>query len=156
MHLTSRILLLLLLALAWATACHLAGRVGAFTLFATHFFELTALVEQFDTVANVRLDAVESGDRIVFLHRVMEGPASQSYGLQVAALAGLPRDVLDVARAWLRQAEERQARVTEAGSPQADLFIARHPLLDAVAALDPDTLSPREALQALYHLRTLL
>ncbi|RMD79763.1 MAG: DNA mismatch repair protein MutS, partial [Gammaproteobacteria bacterium] len=96
------------LALAWATAEHLAREIRAFTLFATHYFELTALAEELEGVANVHLGAVEHGDRVVFLHEVREGPASQSYGLQVAALAGVPGEVL--ARARERLAElERQA-----------------------------------------------
>src|SRR5690606_26808757 len=78
------------LSLAWAAAAHLAERIGAFTLFATHYFELTALPDQFPTIDNVHLDAVEHGDKIVFLHALKGGPANRSYGLQVAALAGVP------------------------------------------------------------------
>jgi DNA mismatch repair protein MutS len=105
------------LALAWACAQYLAREVNAYTLFATHYFELTQLAELIDNVRNVHLQAVEHGDRIVFLHAVREGPASQSYGLQVAALAGIPGPVLKNARKHLRELEARQP-----DSPQMSLF----------------------------------
>jgi DNA mismatch repair protein MutS len=144
------------LALAWACAEHLAREVGAYTLFATHFFELTALAETIPAVANVHLDALEHGEQIVFMHAVREGPASQSYGLQVAALAGVPRGVIDRARSRLRELEGRQAAQT---TPpwQGDLFVptGTHPLVEALRTLDPDDLSPREALETLYRLKRL-
>jgi DNA mismatch repair protein MutS len=144
------------LALAWACAEHLAREVGAYTLFATHFFELTTLAQGVDGVANVHLDALEHGERIVFMHAVKEGPASQSYGLQVAALAGVPASVIARAREQLRQLESQQVG-QEHPRHQLDLFAPAtgHPALDALRALDPDSLTPRQALEALYRLRRL-
>jgi DNA mismatch repair protein MutS len=154
------------LALAWACAVHLARKVGAYTLFATHYFELTRLVDREPSVANVHLRAVEHKDRIVFLHSVQEGPASQSYGLQVAALAGIPAQVLKRARQHLA-ALERQQREDE---PQLGLFdqlafdeAEEEPettedsaLRQKLDEIDPDSLTPREALQLLYDLKDLL
>ena len=144
------------LALAWASAEHLAREIGAFTLFATHFFELTVLADTLEGVANVHLDALEHGDRIVFLHAVKEGPASQSYGLQVAALAGVPAPVVGRARARLAELETRPL---DAGAPrrQLDLFATADPApaLDALRRVDPDRLTPRQALDTLYRLREL-
>jgi DNA mismatch repair protein MutS len=153
------------LALAWASAVYLARQVRAYTLFATHYFELTRLAGQEPGVANVHLRAVEHKDRIVFLHAVQEGPASQSYGLQVAALAGLPASVLRQARKHLALLE-RQQRVDE---PQLGLFdeaaqeapegveesSADQALRARLAEIDPDTLTPREALALLYELKDL-
>lgn len=147
------------LSLAWATAEHLANRTRAFTLFATHYFELTTLADELPTIANVHLDAVEHGDSIVFLHAVKEGPASQSYGLQVASLAGVPRTVIDAARRRLRALEEQSSRQRdiEVAEPQMALFTPdRGPLHDAVRSLEPDAMTPRDALDALYRLRGLL
>jgi DNA mismatch repair protein MutS len=154
------------LSLAWACAEHLTRHNRAFTLFATHYFELTALAERHDTIANVHIDAVEHGNRIVFLHAVKEGPANQSYGLHVAALAGVPADVIRMARQRLAELE-RQNLSGAPHDPQLGLFNAAGPaasptdpaaeaLREALAALDPDSLSPREALEALYRLRALL
>jgi len=143
------------LALAWACAGWLANNIGAYTLFATHYFELTTLAEQLANACNVHLDAVEHGDRIIFMHSVKDGPASRSYGLQVAQLAGVPAAVIEQARRRLREMEEVPA-ATESGQPQEDLFEQRHPLLEEVAQLDPDRVSPREALDILYRLRSLL
>ena len=149
------------LSLAWACADHLAQQVGAFTLFATHYFELTALAEQHATVANVHLDAVEHGERIVFLHAVREGPANQSYGLQVAALAGVPRPVIEQARERLSQLENDRASAPAA--PQAAQLPLFQPpeerpsaALTQLRELDPDELTPRQAHEALYRLRSLL
>jgi DNA mismatch repair protein MutS len=151
------------LALAWSSAVYLARRIGAYALFATHYFELTQLAEQEPTVANVHLRAVEHKDHIVFLHAVEDGPASQSYGLQVAALAGVPKSVLQQARQHLAQLEKQQ----RAEHPQLGLFDARgeeHPATEETArnalrerldAIDPDSLSPREALALLYELKKL-
>ena len=153
------------LALAWACAIYLARRVSAYTLFATHYFELTQLAEQEPSVANVHLRAVEHKDRIVFLHSVESGPASQSYGLQVAALAGIPRTVLNQARKHLALLEKQQ----RAEEPQLGLFdqlayldedaepetAGDSPLRQKIEEIDPDTLTPREALALLYELKEL-
>jgi len=152
------------LSLAWAIARHIAAEVHAFTLFATHYFELTALARELDACANVHLDATEHADGIVFLHAVKDGPANRSYGLQVAQLAGVPHAVIARARQYLHELESsRDARVPTAGpespSPQAELPLApaaaEDPLRIAVAALNPDELSPKAALEALYELRAL-
>ena len=162
------------LALAWAIARHLIDSSRSFTLFATHYFELTQLPESHPSAANVHLSAVEHKDSIVFLHAVQPGPASQSYGLQVAQLAGVPQSVIRAARRHLARLE---AQALDA-SPQRDLFAAPSadpyaepepapapaeaapdPALDALLAaldrLDPDALSPREALEQLYQLKRL-
>ncbi|HEX5513863.1 MAG TPA: DNA mismatch repair protein MutS, partial [Gammaproteobacteria bacterium] len=142
------------LALAWAAAAHLAGEIGAFTLFATHYFELTSLPEQFPTISNVHLDAVEHEDKIVFLHALKGGPASRSYGLQVAALAGVPGVVVQAARRKLAELE-RASHSSRQQVDQLPLFVdsAPDPALEHLDALDPDALSPRQALDALYELK---
>ncbi|HYD79364.1 MAG TPA: DNA mismatch repair protein MutS [Paucimonas sp.] len=158
------------LALAWAIARHLIENTKSFTLFATHYFELTQLPETHPTAANVHLSAVEHKDSIVFLHAVQPGPASQSYGLQVAQLAGVPAAVIRAARKHLAALEAHSVQTT----PQYDLFASAVPveesepaphesaefasamaLSDALAGIDPDALSPREALDALYRLKQL-
>ena len=150
------------LALAWACARELAHRTRSFTLFATHYFELTELSDHADGVANVHLDAVEHGQRIIFLHRVKDGPADRSYGLAVAALAGIPNEVIARARQILDTLEGApRASVSEPPSAQLGLFDAPPApqdtkLRETLDALDPDTLSPREALDALYRLKSLL
>ncbi|MCE7903446.1 MAG: DNA mismatch repair protein MutS [Gammaproteobacteria bacterium PRO9] len=146
------------LSLAWAAAHHIAERVRAFTLFATHYFELTALPSEVPACANVHLDATEHGDQLVFLHAVKDGPASRSYGLQVAALAGVPATVVERARRYLQRLESESAAHRNARTPQQELDLsppvaAPDPLRDALAALDPDTLTPKAALEALYHLK---
>ncbi|SDJ17048.1 DNA mismatch repair protein MutS [Billgrantia gudaonensis] len=153
------------LSLAWASAEHLT-RARAFTLFATHYFEMTALAEQAAGVANVHLTAAEHRDGIVFMHRVEEGPASQSYGLQVAQLAGVPQAVIARARDKLSQLEQQEidqgqrnpaVDQSEPAPVQNDLFAtAPHPLVEALADLDPDGLTPRQALELLYEWRTRL
>ena len=145
------------LALAWACAVDLAARIKAYTLFATHYFELTALPEHYDGIVNVHLDATEHEDRIVFLHSVRDGAADRSYGLHVAALAGVPKAVIRQAQARLADLERRQQDVAAPASPQMPLFQATqdHPLLSALGELDPDSLSPREALAQLYALKDL-
>ncbi|MCC7199000.1 MAG: DNA mismatch repair protein MutS, partial [Gammaproteobacteria bacterium] len=149
------------LSLAWACASHIARRLRSFTLFATHYFELTALADELEGVANYHLDATEHGDKLVFLHAVKPGPASQSYGLQVAQLAGVPREVIASARRYLERLEKRE-QATHAPSPQGELQFSPPPptpagdfaaAIDELAALDPDALSPREALDALYRLK---
>ncbi|MGZ5175312.1 MAG: DNA mismatch repair protein MutS [Burkholderiales bacterium] len=146
------------LALAWAIARHLVEKSRCHTLFATHYFELTALAAEFKQVANVHLDAVEHKDRIVFLHALEEGPASRSYGLQVAQLAGVPGTVIRAARRRLAELEEQGYNA----SPQRDLFApdapvpaepSQHPSLELLRSADPDAMTPREALDLLYLLR---
>src|SRR6185436_5495689 len=131
------------------------------TLFATHYFEMTHLAEDFRQAVNVHLDAVEHKDRIVFLHNVEEGPASQSYGLEVAGLAGVPGTVIRAARKRLSELEEHGL----AAGPQRDMFSGgareavdapppgEHAVFKRLRELDPDTLTPREALELLYQLR---
>jgi len=150
------------LSLAWASAVELATRIRAFTLFATHYFELTTLPEEHSGIANVHLDAVEHGDGIVFLHAVREGPANQSYGLQVAALAGVPRQVIELARRRLAELEQAAQRHAQADSSQLSLFQAPPPdtqmsdaLYERLGELDPDQMTPRQALDALYELHAL-
>lgn len=151
------------LSLAWSAADFLAKEVRALTLFATHYFELTQLAELQDTVFNVHLTAVEHNDHIVFMHEVQEGPASQSYGLQVAQLAGVPSEVIKDARLKLISLEQGSHSSTSAMSSiqveqpqQNDLFssYADHPVLEEIKQLDPDNLTPRQALDALYALKT--
>jgi DNA mismatch repair protein MutS len=150
------------LSLAWACATHIAKQVRAFTLFATHYFELTTLANDLDNCANVHLDATEHADKLIFLHAVKEGPANQSYGLQVAALAGVPPKVITAARRYLHELERRSAQ-TNAPKPQQELLLELpsdepepHPAVEALAKLDPDSMSPREALARLYELKGLL
>ncbi|WP_414451477.1 DNA mismatch repair protein MutS [Burkholderia sp. 22PA0099] len=163
------------LALAWAIARHLLSHNGCYTLFATHYFELTQLPAEFPHAANVHLSAVEHGHGIVFLHAVNEGPANQSYGLQVAQLAGVPPAVIRAARKHLAHLEQQSAGQP---TPQLDLFAAPaplyddesdydtpavheappaapHPALTRLREIEPDNLKPREALDLLYELQTL-
>ena len=146
------------LSLAWACAQYLADSVRAFTLFATHYFELTHLPEQCHTVANVHLNATEHDDRIVFLHAVQEGPASQSYGLQVAQLAGVPRQVIQQARQKLAMLEQPATTPVPAVTVQSDLFASAepHPAVELIESTDPDNMSPRQAMELLYTLRGLV
>lgn len=149
------------LALARACAARLATVNRAFTLFATHYFELTELAQSHEAVANVHLDAVEYDDQLVFMHAVKPGPANRSFGLQVAALAGLPREVIADARNALKSLEQggqRQQEPIPPDTPQLGLFTAPAPSLveDALQAVDVDGLSPRRALEVLYELRGLL
>src|SRR5690554_1168867 len=142
------------LSLAWAAAEYLAG-LRAFTLFATHYFELTALADSDPGVANVHLNATEHNERIVFLHNVLPGPASQSYGLQVAQLAGVPRPVIERARQHLATLEQQSldqgSRGAQMQPVQPDLFAASpHPAAEALHQLSPDDMSPRQALELLY------
>jgi len=148
------------LALAYAIARHLAETTRCYTLFATHYFELTQLAAIIPTVANVHLDAIEHKDRIVFLHKLEGGPADRSYGIHVAHLAGIPKEVVRAARKHLAELES-QLRV--AGS-QPDLFSgaasaapepAPDALREALDAIHPDELTPKEALEALYRLKKL-
>jgi DNA mismatch repair protein MutS len=140
------------LALAWACATYLAEKVSAYTLFATHYFELTALPEQSISVHNIHLDAVEHGEKIVFMHAVKEGPANRSYGIQVAQLAGIPPSVIEHAKQRLNSLESSPASLPES-IPQSDLFNLQHPLIQAVENLNPDEMTPKQALDALYKLK---
>lgn len=149
------------LSLAWACAIDLADRVQGFTLFATHYFELTVLPDSYPKAANVHLGVTEHNDHIVFLHRVEEGPANRSYGLQVAKLAGIPAKVVSAAKIKLQQLENQainRGQVTTAG-PQPDLFAMpaeEHPVVEALGKIDPDSLSPRQAHELLYALKAKL
>ena len=151
------------LSLAWACAAFIATKIRAFTLFATHYFELTSLASEAPGVANVHVEAVEHGERLVFLHSVKEGPANQSYGLQVAALAGIPKSVTTQARRYLTELERERDALRSHNSPQGELpLFAPAPApaqesaaLEALRAADPNTLSPRDALELLFRLKSL-
>ncbi len=147
------------LALAWSCAEKLIRDIGAYTLFATHYFEMTQLPELFEQARNVHLDAIEHGDKIVFLHQLKEGAASQSYGLQVAQLAGVPSDVITAAKAKLKQLEQTHYSVEASeNQPQQDLFSAQpepSALEKRLQQISPDELSPKQALDLLYELSQL-
>ena len=149
------------LSLAWACAESLANRIKALTLFATHYFELTQLPEKMEGVANVHLDAIEHGDTIAFMHSVQDGAASKSYGLAVAALAGVPKEVIKRARQKLRELESLSgnAAATQIDGTQMSLLAPAEetsPAVEALENLDPDTLTPRQALEWIYRLKNLL
>lgn len=152
------------LSLAWACARHLVEKNRSHALFATHYFELTRLVDEFKQVANLHLDAVEYGNSITFLHSVEEGAANQSYGLQVAQLAGIPKSVITAAKKKLTQLEANQiAQQQVANHLQVDMFSQPevtkeevvHPLLAEIERIQPDELTPREALDLLYKLKSI-
>ncbi len=158
------------LSLAWSTAEQLVEHVGALTLFATHYFEMTAMAENYSSVENVHLDATEHDDKLVFLHRVQQGPASQSYGIQVARLAGVPENVIRKAKHRLQELEshsvaniagtskledtrdnDQPRESTTEPAAQADLFArAQHPIVDALDSLQLDNMTPKQALDWLY------
>ncbi|MBU2897170.1 DNA mismatch repair protein MutS [Vibrio hepatarius] len=150
------------LSLAWASAEWLAKQLGSMTLFATHYFELTELPNQTPHLANVHLDAVEHGDNIAFMHTVQEGAASKSYGLAVAALAGVPKSVIKHARIKLTQleqlsaAEGNTAKYSVDTKNQLSLITEPSEVEETLAKIDPDDLTPRQALEALYRLKKLL
>ncbi len=153
------------LSLAWACAVELAKKIQAYTLFATHYFELTTLAESIANIANVHLDALEHGDSIVFMHAVKNGPASQSYGLQVAALAGVPSNVIRQARQRLLELEETARNQADNRINQLSLFepLHEHPeedntseVEDLLEETDPDDLTPRQALDLLFEMKKLL
>ncbi len=149
------------LALAFAIARHLLTHNRSYTLFATHYFELTHLVEEFPQAANLHFTAVEHKQRIVFLHQIQEGPASQSYGLHVAALAGVPTSVIRTARKILTKLEQESSSQNAQKSlfddiEKDDAPPPPHPLLTYCSQLDPDQLSPREALEQLYLIKSML
>ncbi len=149
------------LALAQACAEALSADNRAYCLFATHYFELTALPESHPGVRNVHLDAVEHGDRLIFMHAVKDGPANRSFGLQVAALAGLPKPVLTRAKQALTQLESKSRPALDLQAEALDnpqqlgLFVPDDALAKAVDALEPDELTPKQALEALYRLKQL-
>jgi DNA mismatch repair protein MutS len=147
------------LSLAWAAAHYMGESAGAFTLFATHYFELTALAQELPACENVHLDATEHKGELVFLHSVRPGPANQSYGLQVAALAGVPKGVIRRARRYLATLES--AQLMQGENPQGQLPLAvvsaadeDDVVRDMLRDIDPDNLSPREALELVYQLRS--
>ncbi|MEH6635782.1 MAG: DNA mismatch repair protein MutS, partial [Halioglobus sp.] len=154
------------LSLAWAAAVELAQSVQAFTLFATHYFELTSLPESCPTMANVHLDATEHQDHVVFMHNIQEGPANRSFGLQVAKLAGIPAQVLNAAREKLHELEQGDQQLLVATSnaahtaspAQEEMFSTAqpHPVLESLGSLDVDELTPRQALEQLYQLKAQL
>lgn len=147
------------LSLAWACAENLASRIKAMTLFATHYFELTTLPEKMEGTVNVHLDAIEHGDTIAFMHSVQDGAASKSYGLAVAALAGVPRDVIKRARQKLKELEtlSNNAAASKVDGPQLALLTEDvSPAVEALEALDVDSLSPRQALEWIYRLKELV
>ncbi len=145
------------LSLAWSVANYIATRIHALTLFATHYFELTSLTENLTATHNVHLSAKEFGDQIIFMYSVNDGPASQSYGLQVAQLAGVPAEVIDTASAKLRELEENEVRPMGGHAPmQSDLFVAapaRDEYREKLAGLSLDELTPIDALNLLYQLK---
>ena len=149
------------LSLAWSAAEYLAQKIQAMTLFATHYFELTQLPELISNVANVHLDAIEHGDTIVFMHAVQNGAASKSYGLQVAALAGVPNSVIVAAKHKLHHLESRNASSSElpsSGSMQQNMTFPEPVtsfLQETMDSIRPDELSPKQALDILYELKKL-
>jgi DNA mismatch repair protein MutS len=149
------------LSLAWAAAIYIAEQLHAYTLFATHYFELTSLPESLTDISNVHLDAVEHDNGIVFLHTVKSGPANQSYGLQVAQLAGIPKSVIAQAREKLKQLEDDAHAERQISSPvpqpkQSEMFSAEtHAVIEYLEKLNPDEISAREALEILYQLKSL-
>lgn len=145
------------LSLAWAAAEHLAREIRALTLFATHYFELISLPDECAGVCNVHLDAVEHKHGVVFLHAVKEGPANQSYGLQVAALAGVPAKVVQRAREKLAKLERLAQGGHSSAQPQMDLFEASAPnaVLELVDSINPEEISPRQALELIFRLKSL-
>lgn len=154
------------LSLAWACAFHLAKSVKAFTLFATHYFELTSLPEKLTGAVNVHLDATEHKDTIVFMHSVQDGPASQSYGIQVAKLAGIPESVIDLAKSELAileagghtlvTAKETQEVTLEPSQNELLLTNVNYAIQERLDNLSPDELSPKQALDLIYELKRLL
>ncbi|MFW5431536.1 MAG: DNA mismatch repair protein MutS [Methylophilaceae bacterium] len=148
------------LSLAWAVAKQLLDKNKSLTLFATHYFELTRIVDDYKQAANVHLDAAEHGKGIVFLHKVEEGAANQSYGIQVAQLAGIPKPVVASAKRKLSQLENNQVQQSEG---QPDMFAAtaepaeapQHPAVSELESIQPDDLTPKQALELLYQLKDL-
>ena len=151
------------LSLAWACAEWLAKQVGALTLFATHYFELTVLPSQLNGIVNVHLDALEHNNSIAFMHSVQEGAASKSYGLAVAALAGVPQSVIKLAKQKLQQLETQSSPPPRIGSKdthhqaQVELVFPeddnKNTVWNMLEDLDPDDMTPKQALAYLYELK---
>jgi len=149
------------LSLAWASVEHLARDIRAFTLFATHYFEITSLADTLEGVANIHLDATEYQDTVVFLHNIQRGPASKSYGLQVAKLAGIPNTVIASAKTQLQRLENEKSAIgcnTTPAVMQGELFTATEPspVEQLAIEIQPDNLTPREALELIYQMKQLL
>ena len=151
------------LSLAWACALDLANNLNAFSLFATHYFEITELADQLDTVSNQHLEAVEHGQDIVFMYDVNPGPANQSYGIQVAKLAGLPDPVLETAKRKLAELEDQQREYARTPQNRQHTLDFSQPtttsdsvLEKRMKSIEPDTLSAREALNLVYELSELV
>lgn len=146
------------LSLAWAIAEQMAEKIKAYCLFATHYFELTSLAEQYDNTINIHLNAIEHEDKIVFLHQVQDGAASQSYGLQVASLAGVPPSVVATAKQHLQRLENTNVKQTDTPHIQADMFSYQDPKLEelktAIIEISPDELTPKQALELIYQLKS--
>ena len=155
------------LSLAYAIAEHLITKNKSFTLFATHYFELTRLPEKYDTIFNMHLSAEEYGNEVVFLHQIQAGPANKSYGIAVAQLAGIPKRTLSTARHYLQNLENQAAEQ----NPQNDLFASpsfshadevppqdeiKNALYELIDNINPDALTPREALDFVYQLKSQL
>lgn len=146
------------LSLAWAVAVELAKSVNAFTLFATHYFEMTELEKLYPNVVNLHLDAIEDGDHITFMHTVKEGSANRSFGLQVAKLAGVPSKVVHLAKKKLHQLENSNALPKQTAQPaeQTELSFEsapEHPLVSRLKLCDPDNMTAKQALDFLYLLK---
>ena len=153
------------LSLAWAFAEHLAQQKKAYTLFATHYFELTTLAIKMTNIANVHIDAIEHGEKIVFLHSVKEGPANQSYGLQVAQLAGVPKPIIQQAREKMQDLEkggtneciqEGETLPLGLSFPPPEVDETAKLIKKEIESLEPDDLTARQALDLLYDLKNML
>jgi DNA mismatch repair protein MutS len=139
------------LSLAWAIAEHLLQKINCYTLFATHYFELTRLEELYSQVANIHLESLEQQDKLIFLHKVKAGAANQSYGLQVALLAGVPKSVVQRARQHLRRLEQQHKP-----QPQQLSLTQEQPVINELRSINPEQLSPQQALEFIYKLQRLL
>lgn len=148
------------LSLAWASAMYLLEQVQAFTLFATHYFEMTAIPDSHENAINVRLDAMEHNDKLVFMHSIKEGPANQSYGIQVAQLAGVPLSVIKQAKEKLQLLEKSDTQNLNLTAVQSKSTASsaddNKPVLEILKNIEPDSLSPRDALEKIYALKALL
>ena len=143
--------------MAWATAEHLARKINAFTLFATHYFELTQLAEQIDNIHNVHLDALSEDQHITFLYKVEAGPTNRSYGIEVARLAGLPAEVWHAAQHKLQSLEQARPMASHDTKPTPPPWPkGLEQTLEQLRALNPNELTPRQALNTFYHLKSLL